>query len=87
MSYRRFEDTNGVEWEVYDIALRNNPRVVTRPRLPPRSDLLPPYKAWLAFESVVEKRRLQGIPEGWFDMSDEELRRFLARATPVIEDS
>jgi hypothetical protein len=86
MPYRRFEDTNGVEWEVYDVVLRDNPRV-NRPRLAPQSGLLPPYKAWLAFESMSEKRRLHEIPKGWSDVSDEELRRLLARATPVIEDS
>ena len=86
MPYRRFEDTNGVEWEVYDVVLRDNPRV-NRPRLAPQSGLLPPYKAWLAFESVSEKRRFHEIRKGWRDASDEEPRRLLARTTPIIEDS
>ena len=86
MPYRRFEDTNGVEWEVYDVVLRDNPRV-NRPRLAPQSGLLPFYKAWLAFESVSEKRRLHEIRKGWRDASDEEPQRLLARTTPVIEDS
>ena len=37
---------------------------------------------WLSFESVAEKRRLAPLPEKWDEESDEQLRQWLAQATP-----
>jgi hypothetical protein len=38
---------------------------------------------WLAFEGAGERRRIAPIPEGWFEMSDAELARLVAKAAVV----
>ena len=37
---------------------------------------------WLSFESVAEKRRLVPVPENWEDAPLEQMRKWLAAATP-----
>jgi hypothetical protein len=37
---------------------------------------------WLSFESAAEKRRLVPLPARWDDATDDQLRQWLASATP-----
>ena len=96
MAYRTFLDEDGIEWRVWEVrptlaerrVLRerrgsSRPAVERRqshqPRAVVREDL---RDGWLAFRSDVEHRRRAPIPEGWEEMSEEELREILAAAEP-----
>jgi hypothetical protein len=37
---------------------------------------------WLSFESSAEKRRLAPLPQKWEEGTDDQLREWLAKATP-----
>jgi len=72
MAYRDFADSAGVQWKVWD----------TYPHS--AANVRPAYSAgWLSFESDVERRRLQPVPPGWAEATDDELWEWLARATVV----
>src|SRR4051812_1601023 len=40
-------------------------------------------KGWLAFQTDGEKRRLAPYPEGWLELTDEELEDLCRQATPT----
>lgn len=66
MGYREFTDSAGVSWQVWD----------TRPDR--TVNVRAPYAAgWLSFECETERRRLQPIPDGWAEASDDEIARWL----------
>jgi hypothetical protein len=70
---REFEDARGVRWIAFAVH-PSSTRVA-------RSGLRAQYKnGWLAFDSGVETRRLAPIPQGWLDLSIDELRSACDRA-------
>jgi hypothetical protein len=72
MSYRTFQDTNGDEWQVWDVF--------------PSTDVRHTLQGgWLTFQSQSEKRRLAPVPLYWVSADDEELRRLLKTAKPAPE--
>lgn len=82
MPSRRFKDVNNVEWEVYDLVEPAEPPRASRPQLALDSTHFPRYRAWLAFDSANEHRRLTPIPEGWQELPVNGLALLLGRATP-----
>ena len=77
MQSRRFTDSGGTEWEVY--LLVSTPKIIA-PQ-PAFSNQFRPTKAWLAFDSETERRRLSPAPLGWEELTVSELERLLALAT------
>jgi len=80
MAYRIIRDAEGLEWQVWE----------TRPT-GTRLAVSPGFgDGWLAFERVVEpdgpgpaKRRLAPIPDGWAELSDQDLLELMARAKVI----
>ena len=81
MARRRFKDAHGVDWEVY---AGTSAPTLSGPLQPASSGLLRPVRAWLAFDSQLERRRLSPVPGWWHDASDEELQKLLAVATVIF---
>ena len=79
MARRRFTDTKGVEWEVFDVIVRAEPNL----RRLAHSQQMAATKAWLVFESARERRRLAPFPLAWEEASPEELERYLSQATQI----
>jgi len=75
-NHRAFTDSAGVAWDAFAVHPSAEPG--GRARLPE-----PYQRGWLSFDSGRERRRLSPIPEGWFAMSDDELRAACARAEPA----
>ncbi|HEY0023263.1 MAG TPA: hypothetical protein VGB24_10150 [Longimicrobium sp.] len=84
MAHREFVDAAGSRWQVWD----------TRPRS--KAEVRARYAGgWLSFESDGERRRLHPIPDGWEEVDDDTLRRWLmsgefvgaALGTAVLEPS
>jgi hypothetical protein len=75
--HRVVEDANGVRWDICAI----------HPSAPKGRVQLPePYRSgWLFFDSVLQKRRLSPIPDGWESASEELLRAMCDRAETVPE--
>lgn len=72
MGYREFTDSAGVSWQVWD----------TRPDR--TVNVRAPYAAgWLSFECETERRRLQPIPEGWEEASDDAIGTWLGEAESI----
>jgi len=69
MAYREITDESGRQWRVWDTYPQNT--AVVRPEY---------AEGWLCFESDAGKHRLAPVPEGWFEATDEHLRRLLRRA-------
>ncbi|HEX8360374.1 MAG TPA: hypothetical protein VF613_09715 [Longimicrobium sp.] len=66
------------EWTVWDVF----PTFDARMRMTGESaDQL--VQGWLVFECDLEKRRLGPVPEGWDELSDEELATLLESAVSV----
>lgn len=96
MGYRRFDDDEGREWEVWEV----HPALVERRLNADRRDASQQNAegrrvgeirfpipreldgGWLAFQSGTEKRRLSPIPTQWMTLSDEDLLVLLRRAMP-----
>jgi len=97
MAFRELRDDRGMLWYVWEVQpsmierrLRDDPtkrpqverrRTPSLPRFRPSNPEL--TAGWLTFESPREKRRLHPFPSGWATMSDDELLKLLARATPA----
>lgn len=94
MSYRKFDDTEGRAWEAWEVhpstverRLNHDRRARRRARerrITPEIRLIIPREladGWLALQGTNERLRISPIPEGWMNLSDEELRRLVARAT------
>lgn len=72
MAYRDFTDNSGVEWKVWD----------TYPHS--AANVRAGYAGgWLSFESSAERRRLQPVPAGWAQATEDELWEWLGRASVV----
>jgi hypothetical protein len=72
-AHRVFVDGNQVRWTTF--AVHPSKPVGDRPRLPG-----PFQTGWLSFDSGAETRRLTPIPNGWNELSDEELSRLCEQA-------
>jgi hypothetical protein len=73
ITQRVFEDLRGKRWYVY----------ATRPSVPtPERVALPESfrQGWLSFESADEMRRVAPIPEGWEELSIDDLRQLCHKA-------
>jgi hypothetical protein len=70
---REIEDARGVRWTAFAVY----PSRGTGGRAP-----LPDafQRGWLAFDSGMETRRLTPIPDGWRDLSEDELRELCEKA-------
>lgn len=100
MSYRRFSDPEGGFWEAWEVhpsAVERRMNADRRAR--PRGDedrrrqhefrLVIPGElssGWLAVQGSTAKVRLAPIPEGWLQMSDQELVELVARAARDAKD-
>ncbi|GAC1648436.1 MAG: hypothetical protein NVS4B3_04000 [Gemmatimonadaceae bacterium] len=98
MAHRVFADAGGVEWTVWNVYPSWAERRAVGSAPPPevsgerrRFDAAEPIRradhdlarGWLAFESVLGRRRLVPIPEGWDNLPDDDLAQFLAQAREV----
>ena len=94
MSYRRFTDGKGRQWEVWEVhpsaverRMNTDATTATAPRERRRHRrfrlTMPPElrSGWLAFQRGANKIRLAPIPSGWVHLSDDELAQLAQRAT------
>lgn len=72
MAYREFRDSSGALWRTWDT--RPNTAANVRTRF---------ADGWVCFESERERRRLEPIPDGWTEATEDELWEWLARAEPA----
>jgi hypothetical protein len=94
MAHRTFLDAAGIEWEVWEVhptlterrvvgdrrgLRRDSPdrRVAAEIRVALDQDL---RRGWLAFKSRFERRRRTPIPEGWAQVSEDELCALLRQS-------
>lgn len=87
MAHRKFKDSDGREWDVYDVVALPGFGRPGEPQLAPHSEVFRAVRTWLMFESANERRRLPSIPEDWERATDAELQRLLALAKPVSHDT
>src|SRR4051794_3435418 len=92
MSHREVTDADGVRWELWEVQPTliekreeaADPPATTGERRHVRSNRMrvsPEMReGWLAIRSENERRRIAPIPDGWAELSDEELLAFVARA-------
>jgi len=100
VAHRTFRDSDGVDWEVWDVfpgwADRrhgDDRRDAPRPRRGDRRALLGKRigvraelaSGWLCFRGGGEKRRVAPIPERWEELDDAGLSA-LARSAPASPD-
>ena len=78
MELLRFTDSDGREWEVWEVGTR--PTLADRP-LPSPAPIRGPDR-WLCFESGTERRRLIGYPTRWHTLTPRELDALCRTATP-----
>ena len=95
MTYRRFTDPQGGLWEAWEVhPLLVERRVNAERRMNARDEgdrrrqeefrLVIPRelsRGWLAVQSVAAKVRLCPIPEGWMNLSDQELADLVVRSS------
>lgn len=95
MSHRVFADSLDRKWNVWTVV----PSRVERRQQQDAAAWTGPHRrcqeeyrvrlggqftyGWLAFESAGEKRRLAPIPEHWEEMTPNEFKQLMSRATPV----
>ena len=94
MTYRRFTDPQGGQWEAWEVhPLAVERRVNAERRMSARDDgdrrkqqefrLVIPgelSRGWLAVQSAAAKVRVTPIPEGWMHLSDYELADLVIRS-------
>jgi hypothetical protein len=97
MSHRRFRDSHGIEWDVWEVIphsadrrklrdRRQSPRRTAERRRRHEPHLAPAagvVDGWLVFESKLDKRRVKPIPPGWSDLGDRDLESLCESATPA----
>jgi hypothetical protein len=95
MSYRRFTDPQGGVWEAWEVhpmvverrvnaERRSNARDEGDRRRQQEFRLVIPRElscGWLAAQSAAAKVRLCPIPEGWMNLSDQELADLVVRSS------
>jgi hypothetical protein len=94
MAHRVFRDSDGVEWQVWEVIPQSVERRKLRERRVAPRDVQDRRKrhearlrlsdgevdGWIVFESSSEKRRLRPIPTDWHRASNTELESMCARA-------
>src|SRR5918999_3583399 len=98
MPHRRFTDSKGTSWEVWDVDASHAERrrahadPPARPRSANRRRTVDPTRVrlrgelsngWLCFEATHDKRRLAPPPEGWEDLDEAGLERLLKASKSV----
>jgi hypothetical protein len=83
MGLREVRDAAGVAWNVFDVFPIERQLAPGRPT---PTQLSPEMESgWLAFHSEAgERRRVVPTPAGWDQLSDADLVRLLAGATPAV---
>src|SRR5688572_4643371 len=98
MPHRRFTDSKGTAWEVWDVnpshaerrGANRDPR--RKPRGPDRRRTADATRirlhgelssGWLCFEAKHDKRRLAPAPEAWEDLGEVGLERLLQASKSV----
>ena len=72
-NYRRFSDPRGIEWNAF--AVHPSSATTAHAALPRQY-----REGWLSFDSERETRRVAPIPEGWRELSEQELLDLLEKA-------
>jgi hypothetical protein len=80
MPERSFSDPEGRTWQAWKVDPREHLDWPERAR---RHLPTPMAEGWLCFEAGDEKRRLQPVPAGWEEGSEEELWSYCCRAERV----
>jgi hypothetical protein len=97
MPHRRFSDSKGTAWQVWDVdpshaERRRGDEPRRKPRGPDRRRTTDSTRVrlhgelasgWLCFESKHDKRRLAPTPEGWADLDEAGLERLLNASKSV----
>ena len=95
MTYRRFTDPQGGLWEAWEVhPLLVERRVNAERRMNARDEgdrrrqeefrLVIPRelsRGWLAVQSAAAKVRLSPIPDGWMNLTDQELSELVVRSS------
>ena len=93
---RRFKDSRGVRWEVWDVRPKSLERRFITPATPPegverretpqfRVSLGPDMaRGWLIFDNGSQRRRLAPVPAHWEELSDTALAQ-LCEAAKVVK--
>ena len=95
MSYRRFCDSQGYMWEVWEVRplvverrvnaeRRANAREEADRRSQREFRLVIPgelARGWLAVQSSEKKLRVTPIPDGWMHLTDQELAELVTRSS------
>lgn len=95
MSYRRFNDSEGLAWEAWEVHPSAVERRMNGDRRAERREDHPERRSagdfrlaiprelrggWLALQGVNRRLRVSPIPDGWVHLSDEELSGLVLRA-------
>ena len=95
MVHRKFLDSDGIAWDVWEVIPQSAERRKLRERRDAPRDahdrrlrhevrlrLSTGVDGWLVFESQFQKRRLRPIPRDWHLASETELESMCVRADP-----
>ena len=82
VALREFQDSSGIEWKVWDT-------IPERMHASPASDraLGELRSGWITFSSILGRRRLAPVPDGWSNLPSRELERLCDRAIPTRRSS
>ena len=82
MALREFQDSSGIEWKVWDTTPE-------RMHASPASDraLGELRSGWITFSSILGRRRLAPVPDGWANLPSHELEKLCDRAVPTRRSS
>ena len=82
MALREFQDSNGIEWKVWDT-------IPERMHASPASDrgLGDLRGGWITFSSMLGRRRLAPYPANWASLPAAELERLCDMAIPTRRQS
>lgn len=73
MALRELTDSDGTEWQVYEVIPTSGARMLT-----------PDIKeGWLTFECAARKVRVAPIPADWQSCSEEQLLAYLRSGAPA----
>jgi hypothetical protein len=87
MPTRRFSDTHGLDWEVWDVL----PPTITQSAAvaAPSLEMQVPAalaRGWLCFQAGTDRRRFAPIPHAWDELPDGVLRLMLDFSDRVHSD-
>ena len=87
MPLRRFVDTSGTTWDVWEVAIpRPKLLLVDDGGAQVRRSIEPQIVrggSWLCFDSFGDRRRLRPVPQAWHMLDAERLEALCAKATRV----